>query len=143
MTDDIDFTEIVDRHFSIDGPHDADTIVAALRSAAGLLRYVAHATYPGKKHLPYGPQVNRAVGAFDSVIGAATQIAQQIGGVAADLADDPTMYDDRYTSPHAAQSTALEAAVVLQDEVGSALADASRRLREAHSLTGHLGHNVS
>ena len=138
---DMDFPDVVDQHFSIDGPHDADQIIAALRSAGQLLRYVAHATYPGKGHLPYGPQIYRAVGALNGVVSTAAQVADQLGFAAADVADDPTLYDDRYSVKYPATRTALSLALVLQDEVALALGRARPLLDAAHSLACHLGHN--
>lgn len=136
-----DFTDVVDQHFSIDGPHDAETIITALQAATGLLRYVAHATYPGKKHLPLGPQICSAVGALSGLVSTAAQVSDQLGFAVADIAEDPSMYDDRYSAKHPARQTALEAAVVLQDEAAPALSRALRPLQDAHSLTGRLGHN--
>lgn len=142
MNENMDFTDLVDEHFHVDGPKDADQIVMALRSAARLMRFVNHATLPGTRHLQYGPQVYRAIGAFKETISLAGQAAQQLGHAAEALADDPTMYDDRRTAAFPARTTALTVSVIMTDEVPGPLADVVRDLNEAHAHACHLGHDL-
>ncbi len=120
-----------------DGPHSADRIVAAGLAIDELTHYLARATSTAT--LP-GPRVYRLISELRSALGRLDQVAGQLSTRIGQLAEDPTLYDDRGRD-HDPAVTAREAQGGL-DAARVALGPLTAALAAAHSASGHLGHDT-
>lgn len=121
-----------------DGPHSGDRIEAAGLASDELAHYLARATLHADQ-LP-APRVYRLVGELRSALDWLDQVLDQLSTRAAQLADDPTLYDDRGRGVDAAD-TAFEVQGGL-DAARPALGQLLAALAQALNASGHLGHNT-
>lgn len=139
----VDVEALVGTFWNIDGPHSPERTASAALAVDQLTRYLAHATFPGRGAvtLPHGGDVYRQVGEWRSTIGRLQQVLEQLARRAGELAEDPTLYDDR-RGDHRPAVTALEAQAALE-EARQTLAPLDRALGAAHNASGHLGHQMA
>lgn len=127
----------IEGRFPYDGPHSANAVMDAGTAAARLVRYLNNATQ--RKHVLEFPSTTDYVVA--AMVGVSYGLQQLLDQLSADLrgkADDPALYDDRRTERHPAATTAVEAAIAVQ-QARQAAARLSTALEQARSHTTHLG----
>ncbi len=135
-----DVEGIIHAHWHPDGPHTPESVRAAGAAIDELSRYLARATAPWVQGLELrGADLYHLIGELRSAAGKVDQVLDQLAGRAEQLADDPTLYDDR-RDDHLAADTVHEAWTHLTATRG-ALTHVIGHLDHAHSAASHLGHD--
>lgn len=138
--DGLDAGALVGTFWHRDGPHSPDSVASAALGVDQLFHYLARATAPwAGANLPRGSDVYRLVGELRSALGHLDQVLDQTSIRAGELADDPTLYDDRRDGRDPAD-TAREMQGAL-DTARVALGPLLDALGAAHAAAGHLGHH--
>jgi hypothetical protein len=141
MTDDLDFTDVIDDHLPYDGPRTQDSVVEAARGVSHLVRYLNNATQPAYagKTLEWAVTTYGVVGNLRAAVAGMEQLLGQLADrLERQAADDATLYDDRRSPEYAAGTTAREMATELVDALGP-LGDLAVKLDRASNLGAHLG----
>lgn len=133
----MDAYDLVEQNWPFDGPHSDDLVTDAATAVGRLVRYMNNATWPHKKVVGSGPALYRVVSQLNGAVHGLDQLLRQLRDTAVELAESPSMYDDRRDRP--AKGTAVEAASHL-DSAMQALGPLTAALERATSLTCHLGH---
>lgn len=139
MGREIDVEDLIEEHWPYDGPHSDDKIVDALSAAVQLVRYANNAS---QRRLRYAASVYSAASMTHSLVAGLEQLLTQLAASLRQMAaDDPDLYDDRYSDTHPASETAGLAAELLVD-AGTQPVDALvRAIGQATRELVHLGHN--
>jgi len=124
--EDLAASELADLLFPYDGPHEADRIATAAAMIPRLVRYLNNATQSRPR---WANTIDSVVGSLTSARDLAPQLREQLVRHLVEMATDPTLYDDRYSTDHYAPEVALRAADALR--IGD--------LDTARSLLVHLG----
>lgn len=117
------------------GPHIPDQVIAAAKSVADLLAYLAAVT----RYLaavPTGPDLGAVLSHLTDVGPRLSQVLQQLDDSATRIADDPTLYHDQGGD---ARRTAHRVAMHCQQAASVALV-LGRGIDEAHQHAARLGH---
>lgn len=136
---DPDLTAAVKNLFPVDGPHTPDTAVAALASAAELIRYLNHATLGPRaaaEVLPAPADAAQAIASLSVLFRYAAQFSSHLETHFAAISTDPRLTDDRLgkmeSHTTARVRTSLRA-ITTQLSVAGELADS------AFGQASHLG----
>jgi hypothetical protein len=79
--------------FPVDGPHTPERAIEAARVLGELVRYLAHATYPGRA-VRYAPDAYAVLGGLASAAHSLTQVCDQLTDRLAALTTDPSLRAD-------------------------------------------------
>ncbi|MFE3958585.1 hypothetical protein ACFXPS_30980 [Nocardia sp. NPDC059091] len=134
----IDRTDMVQALSPLEGPHTAESVVAASMAVAELWRYLAHATrYSTAEALTDPADVSVAVGNFVAGMRSADQVLGQLSYWAQRLTENPALADDR-------DRANVTRAVAATEEVASWLVEArddmSMVVRDLGEVSADLGH---
>lgn len=137
----MDTSDLIEEHFPYDGPHTPTRVGDAASCVDDLTRYLANATYPNKPVTEWAPAIRRVAGQLSNGVGHLPQVLGQLARALDKLADDPSMFDDRYSNAFPASDTARSAS----DELRLAAQQAEllyARLAAAGGHLYHLGHDI-
>lgn len=134
---DVDAYVVVGAHWPYDGPYDPHRTGQAALAIARLVRYLNNAT--GKPDaLPYAAPAAAVVARLADAVYGLDQLLGQLAEFAEQLADDPTLYDDRRDRPGAETALAFAGELEHARAVAVQLAD---RLSAANRHGYHLGND--
>lgn len=137
----MDTRDLIEDHFPFDGPHTPDSVAAAASCVDDLTRYLANATWPYKQVTKRAPRLRPVVAQLSNGLGHLPQVFQQIAAALDNIADDPSLFDDRRSAAFPGADTARAAA----DELRLAAQQTEllrSRLSAAGSHLWHLGHDT-
>ncbi|MEV6769927.1 hypothetical protein AB0N05_15000 [Nocardia sp. NPDC051030] len=144
--DPIDGADVVHRHWPLDGPYTAESLVAAADAMGELNRYLAHATICNPQEtLPSAPGAYPLFGNLAHSTHTQGEVLQNLARWSVGLAQDPSLRHDQQrsaeasTSEHTAQVAAEAAAAELRDAADTA-GQLGRQLDRVQGLIGHLYH---
>ncbi|MFE3000719.1 hypothetical protein ACFXG4_37685 [Nocardia sp. NPDC059246] len=134
----IDRTDMVQALFPLEGPHTAESVVAASMAVAELWRYLAHATrYSIAGALTDPADVSVIVANFTVGMRSADQVLGQLSYWAQRLIENPALADDRDRAD-------VARAVAATGEIASWLVEArddmSMVVRDLGEVSADLGH---
>lgn len=139
-----DCLEAIEARFHIDGPFSDDDTIAAAQIMSALVRYLNHATMPGRteRSLPFPGVTDATIGALAGAIGGMSQLFRQLAGRAVEHAWDPRLYADelRPVPAGGAPDLARIAAAALGDVAARLILNLEEPLRQARRAAGRLGY---
>lgn len=135
MTESPDPDAFADNILPLDGPHDANNVIAAAEVVAELVRRLNHATFPGMGTLPYPSNVDSLVSALAGATSRLPQLCRQLAARMDVFAADERLGVDNLGA------TLHPADVALAAE--SALRDAAHRADAMASALGRAGRSTS
>ncbi|MGQ0576172.1 MAG: hypothetical protein ACT4RN_18505, partial [Pseudonocardia sp.] len=98
-SDGVDAYELVERYWPYDGPYCAELTTAAALMVERLVRYLNNATFGKPAALPAASTAGYVLASLQAAVFGFDQLCGQLGGVAAELAEDPTLNDHRRDRP--------------------------------------------
>ncbi|WP_435590785.1 hypothetical protein [Nocardia sp. bgisy118] len=140
--------DLINQAFSLDGPHTADTVIAAAAAIAELWRYLGHATIGGTRNLLADPaDAYSVVGLLSVADRRATDVLERLAGYAVNVGDESTYtkhfgHDDPDGSPDQIQAGMHYAATELRQAANSRRWSASELDRAAGWLS-HIYRNTT
>ncbi|QLY33291.1 hypothetical protein H0264_14565 [Nocardia huaxiensis] len=144
QADPINGVEVVQRHWPLDGPYTAESIVAATDAIGELHRYLAHATIGSARNaLPNAPGAYPLFGNLAYSAHIHGEVLRNLSRWAGDLAGDSSLRHDEYRGPDQtpARTAAQDAAGELRRAAGSSEA-VGNAVSNAHGAIGHLYHEL-
>jgi hypothetical protein len=129
-----DLPDLIDAEY--DGPHTAESVTAAARALAALVRHLNNATRDPAT-LPYAGHVYDVLGSLSEAAAGLDQLTDQLTTATDRHAADPTLYDDRRDRPGRDTAHALIAALYQARLAAGGLA---HHLGQAQGAASHLAH---
>jgi hypothetical protein len=130
-------------HWPTSGPHTRATVCSAAEVAAGLTRYLAHATGPAdtRTTLPGASDVDRVIASLEAATTQLPLLIEQLTERVTDLAADGGLYDNRNSSDRQLAVDTSEELSGLLGDVRVAAFNLAQLLGLAHVCSGRLGDN--